>query len=47
MESDEQNQFGRVIVIFTGDMRQIMPILPGRVDPLGDEQAEASFFFSD
>ena len=45
-EPGEANQFGRVIIIFTGDERQIMPIIPGNVDPLGDEQAEASFFFS-
>jgi hypothetical protein len=44
--SGEQHQFGRVIFIFTGDVRQIMPILPNRVDPLGAEQTETSFFFS-
>jgi ATP-dependent DNA helicase PIF1 len=40
-------EFGGVIVIFTGDERQIMPVMGPRVDPLGDEQAEATFFFSD
>ena len=38
-------RFGRVLMIFTGDAKQIMPIVP-RVDPLGEEQAKASFFFS-
>jgi ATP-dependent DNA helicase PIF1 len=32
-------------MIFTGDERQIMPIVKG-VDPLSDRQADASFFFS-
>jgi hypothetical protein len=39
-------QFGKTIIIFTGDQRQIMPVMGRGVDPLGDEQAEASFFFS-
>jgi hypothetical protein len=38
-------RFGRVLVIFTGDVKQIMPIVPG-ADPLGERQAQASFFFS-
>jgi len=38
-------RFGRVLVIFTGDVKQIMPIVPG-ADPLGETQAQASFFFS-
>jgi hypothetical protein len=36
---------GRVLFFFTGDERQLMPIVRG-VDPLGQAQAEASFFFS-
>jgi hypothetical protein len=42
----EFTQFGNTIIIFTGDQRQIMPVMGRGVDPLGDEQAEASFFFS-
>jgi ATP-dependent DNA helicase PIF1 len=38
-------RFGRVLMIFTGDVKQIMPIVPG-ADPLGERQANASFFFS-
>jgi hypothetical protein len=38
-------RFGRVLIIFTGDERQIMPIVL-HADPLGQRQAEASFFFS-
>jgi hypothetical protein len=38
-------RFGRVLMIFTGDARQIMPIVR-HADPLGQRQAEASFFFS-
>jgi hypothetical protein len=38
-------RFGRVLMIFTGDKRQIMPIVQ-HADPLGRRQAEASFFFS-
>ena len=33
------------LFIFTGDVRQIMPIVKG-ADPLGDRQEDASFFFS-
>jgi hypothetical protein len=39
------NRFGRVCMLFTGDARQLMPIVKG-ADPLGTTQAEASFFFS-
>jgi ATP-dependent DNA helicase PIF1 len=42
---DTSVRFGRVLMIFTGDERQIMPIVRG-VDPLSDRQADASFFFS-
>ena len=38
-------RFGRALFIFTGDVRQIMPIVKG-ADPLGDRQGDASFFFS-
>jgi ATP-dependent DNA helicase PIF1 len=38
-------RFGRVLMIFTGDVRQIMPIVKN-ADPLSDRQAQASFFFS-
>jgi hypothetical protein len=42
---DTSVRFGRVLMIFTGDARQIMPIVH-HADPLGRRQAEASFFFS-
>jgi hypothetical protein len=45
MLHDTSVRFGRVLMIFTGDVRQIMPIVP-HADPLGQRQAEASFFFS-
>jgi hypothetical protein len=38
-------RYGRVLMIFTGDVRQLMPIVKN-ADPLGTSQAEASFFFS-
>jgi PIF1-like helicase len=39
-------EFGGTIIIFTGDERQIMPVMGRHVDPLGEEQAAATFFFS-
>jgi hypothetical protein len=42
---DTSVRFGRVLMIFTGDVRQIMPIVKN-ADPLGDRQSQASFFFS-
>ena len=42
---DTSARFGRILIIFTGDERQIMPIVKG-IDPLSDRQADASFFFS-
>lgn len=37
-------RYGMTLMIFTGDVHQIMPIVKG-VDPLGPEQAAKCFFF--
>ena len=42
---DTSNRYGKALFIFSGDERQLMPILK-HADPLGRAQAQASFFFS-